>query len=326
LRTRALVAVCLAALVLPAQALAHGRGATIALDYRVALDPETGSLPGVRVVVLDGDRDLELTVARGVRLLVEGVLGEPMLRFDARGVFADANSPTATSDGIVSAARHGWVQVAAGRSFAWHDHRLAPPPSATVGADGDFSVPVVLDGRAALIAGRFFRVARPALLRWLLGAALVLAAVGLALRVRALRARVTIALAVLGGLAAATVTVGFALRDAPSGGVSWPTIAAAILLSATLGGLLVRLQGRARVHGAGVVGAIGAAAAVSSLPVFWHGAVISALPGGAARLACGLALVCGSAAAALSFLPDFDEPLPLPAVRRSGPLLGMAPR
>jgi hypothetical protein len=43
--------------------------------------------------------------------------------------------------------------------------------------------------------------------------------------------------------------------------------------------------------------------------VYWHGNVISALPGAAARVVCTIALVCGVAAAVLSFLPDFDEPV-----------------
>ena len=50
------------------------------------------------------------------------------------------------------------------------------------------------------------------------------------------------------------------------------------LVAAVLGGLLLRLRGRARVHAAGVVGAVAAAVSLSSLPVFWHGVVISALP------------------------------------------------
>jgi len=76
-----------------------------------------------------------------------------------------------------------------------------------------------------------------------------------------------------------------------------------------LGGLLVWLRGRSRVHAAGVVGAIGAAVSLSSLSIFWHGVIISVLPAVAARLVCELALVCGASAAVLSFLPDFDEPL-----------------
>ena len=99
----------------------------------------------------------------------------------------------------------------------------------------------------------------------------------------------------------------FAARDAPSGRVAWLQIAAGLAIGAVLAGLLVALRGRRRVHAAGIVGGIAAAASIGSLPVFWHGVVISALPATPARLACGLALVCGVAAAALSFLPDFDE-------------------
>jgi hypothetical protein len=43
------------------------------------------------------------------------------------------------------------------------------------------------------------------------------------------------------------------------------------------------------------------------LPVFWHGVVISALPGDVVRFACTLAVAGGAAAAAaLSLLPEFD--------------------
>ncbi len=48
---------------------------------------------------------------------------------------------------------------------------------------------------------------------------------------------------------------------------------------------------------------------LSSLPVYWHGVVISALTPDLARAVCEIALVFGVAAAALSFLPDFDEPV-----------------
>ena len=57
---------------------------------------------------------------------------------------------------------------------------------------------------------------------------------------------------------------------------------------------------------AGVTGAVAAAVTLASLPVFWHGVVISALPADVVRAACGLALVGGASAAALSLLPEFD--------------------
>ena len=71
-----------AALALPGAAAAHGRGATIALDYRLHLDPAATALPGVHVRVLDGDRALEARVDDGVELLVRGLLREPLIRID----------------------------------------------------------------------------------------------------------------------------------------------------------------------------------------------------------------------------------------------------
>jgi MFS family permease len=85
-------------------------------------------------------------------------------------------------------------------------------------------------------------------------------------------------------------------------------IATALGLGALLAALLIRLKGRRRVHVAGVIGALGAVVSLSSLSVFWHGVVISALPATPARLVCGLALVCGAAGAGLSFLPEAGRP------------------
>ena len=99
----------------------------------------------------------------------------------------------------------------------------------------------------------------------------------------------------------------FAVRAAPTGGVAWLQLVSGLVVATALGGLLLYLRGIQRIHAAGVVGAIAAAVSLSSLPVFWHGVVVSALPATGARLACGLALVCGIAAAALSFLPQPGE-------------------
>jgi hypothetical protein len=303
-----------AALALPATAAAHGRGAIVALDYRLRLDAHTRALPGVRVWLLDGDRDLRVTVEPGVNLLVRGELGEALLRVDADGVWINASSPTATSDGLISPRLRGWVHVSGSRSVSWHEHRLAPPPTSSVGPDGGFSIPIVLDGRPNAIAGSFYRVARPALWPWLLAGAALLAAIAAAARARGLRRALILGLGAGGGLAALVATATFAARDAPTGGVGWLEIATGCVLGAVLGGLLVVLRGRARIHAAGLVGAMAAAVSLSSTPVFWHGVVISVLPAALARLVCGLALVFGGSAAALSFLRDLDAP-PRPARR-----------
>ncbi len=316
LRLRTAVPVALVALALPAQAAAHGRGATIALDYRLALDKSVRALPGVHVRVLDGDRDLQVRADRGVRLVVLGALSEPLLRIDSTGVWVNASSPTATGDRLVSSAKRGWVHVNDGRTVVWHDHRLAPPPASAAGPAGRFSVPLDLNGRPAAISGTFFRVARPASWPWALAAVALVAGIVVAVRRRAIRGALTVGLGIGSGLAALLLVTTFAVRDSPSGGVAWLQLVAAIAVAGVLGVLLLRLRGRSRVHAAGVVGAVGAAVSLSSLPVFWHGAVISLLPGTAARLLCVLAVAGGTAAAVLSFLPDFDEPVrvrrPLP--------------
>jgi hypothetical protein len=315
-RLRTVVPVALAALVLPAQAAAHGRGATIALDYRLALDPSTRALPGVHVRVLDGDRDFRVSVDPGVRLVVLGALGEPMLRLDSHGVWVNASSPTATGDRLVGTGKHGWIRITGGHTVAWHDHRLAPPPVSVAGAVGRFAVPVDLDGRKTEISGTFFRVARPAVWPWIIAAAGLVCAIVVAVRRRTLRASLTIGLGTSSGLAALLLVTTFAVRDAPTGGVAWLQLGGAIAVAIVLAVLLVRLHGRARVHAAGVVGAVAAAVSISSLPVFWHGVVISALPAVATRALCVLSVAGGAAAAGLSFLPDFDEPV---RVRRALP-------
>jgi hypothetical protein len=304
---------CSAALALPGEALAHGRGAAIAIDYRLHLDAASTSLPGVHVRVLDGDRALEARVDEGVELLVRGILREPLIRIDDGGVWVNAASPTAAADGLVDEQGPGWVRVREGRTLAWHDHRLAPPPGDRPGPAGRFTIAVAVDGEAAAIGGTFVRVARPSAWPWLLGAVVLAAGIWAAARRLRRRAALTIGLGVAAGVAALVTVTTFAVRAAPSGGVAWLQLASALAVAAVLGGVLVYLRGVRRVHTAGVIGAIAAAVSISSLPVFWHGVVISALPATGTRLACAVALVCGVAAAALSFLPEHER---LP-VRRS---------
>jgi hypothetical protein len=284
-------------LIAPAGAFAHGRSPTVAIDYRLELAPAPA---GLAVRILDGDRDLSVSVRRGTTLLVRGVLREPMLRIGPGGVFVNAASPTAQSDKLV-ATGSGWKRVNSASSYTWHEHRLAP-----AGQSGRFAIPVELDGRASAIAGTFVRVSKPALWPWLGFGAVLAAATALVARRRSLRLPLAVVLAAAGGTAAFAATVTFALRDRPTGGVAWLPVGAAIGVALALGVPLVRLHGRRRGQAAGLAGAVAAAVVIETLPVFWHGEVISALPGNVARLACALALVGGACAAAVSLLPEFD--------------------
>jgi hypothetical protein len=286
----------------------------VALDYRIELHPPISD--GISVHVLDGDRSLRVRSVHGEPIVVRGALKEPMLRISGAGVWVNAGSPTAEADRLAPAGKSGWIKVSSGSEYAWHDHRLSPPPVSTPGPAGQFSVPVTIAGRQTAITGEFVRVPRPAFWSWALAAAALAGGIAVATRRRSTRAALTIGLGLAAGAFALIEVTTFAFRDAPSGGVAWLQVMTAFLVAAILAVLLVRLHGRARIHAAGVVGAVAAAVSLSSLPVFWHGVIISALPATAARAACGLAIALGIAAAVLSFLPEFDEPVRVRMVRR----------
>ena len=295
-----LVVMVVLALVLPANAAAHGRGPVVALDDRLVVGRPVA---GISVRVLDGDRSLHVSVARGHTVVVRGYLGEPMIRFAGGKVEANRGSPTANADRIVTAGT-GWQDVADGRAFAWHDHRLAPPRGGT-GTVGRFVVPVTIDGRPAAITGTFVHVPGPDLLAWVVGAVAAAAAiVAVAFRRPHTRATIVLALAIVAGIAALTSITAFAVRDAPTGGIEWFQVAGGAIVATAASAVLVRTNGARRTTAAGVIGALAAAGMLSSLPIFFHGVVISALPAGFARLASAAAIVGGTCAAALSFLAD----------------------
>jgi hypothetical protein len=295
-----LVLACVS-LAVPASASAHARSPAVALDYRLRLDRSTRSLRGVRIDVLDGDRQLRVRV-HDRTLVVRGVLGEPMLRFAPNGTWVNRSSTTAVSERL-STSGYGWILVASGASYTWHEHRLKPPPydAASLGAAGRFRIPATLDGRPVTIRGTFVRAARPPLAPWLGGTAAALAVLASALWLRPDRRRLAATfLGSVAGLAALATLVVFGAADAPNGRIAWVQIALAVALAFAIYGALWRLQSARRSRLAGLLGAAAAAVSLGSLGVFRHGVVISLLPALPSRLLCALALVGGAAAAATS--------------------------
>jgi hypothetical protein len=288
------------ALLLPANAAAHGRGPVVALGDRLVVGRP---VEGISVRVLDGDRSLRVTVLPGHELVVRGYLGEPMIRFAGGSIEGNRESPTANADRVVSSGT-GWQRVAGGRSFAWHDHRLAPPHGGT-GTVGHWSVPVTIDGRATAITGTFVHVPGPDVGPWLLGSVAATAAI-LTVAVRRPRARaaLVLVLAIVAGSAALVAIAAFAVRDAPTGGIEWFQLAGGAVVAIVAAAVLLRTNGARRTAAAGLIGALAAAAMLSSLPIFRDGVVISALPAGVARLTCAAAVVGGICAAGLSFRVD----------------------
>src|SRR4051812_30435589 len=122
--------VVFACLVGASPAGAHSRAPTVALDYRLELG--TALPAGVHADVIDGDRALRLTVDPPHRVLVRGLLGEPVLRFAPDGVWANRASPTADADKLVRRGS-GWERLTAGHTLLWHDHRLPPPAAPRAG-------------------------------------------------------------------------------------------------------------------------------------------------------------------------------------------------
>lgn len=288
------VVALLAALAAAAPAWAHPRSATVAIDYRVTLQP----VRGVDATVLDGDRSLRLRAHAS--LVVLGDLNEPMLRFDG-GVFVNLSSPTAQADRLVKQPSTGWRQLAKGMSYTWHEHRLSPPPwqGGRYGTVARWSVPLLVDGRRRTLGGAFVRVARP---RWWLWLALPLAAVAAVVAWLTFQPRRGGITAVSGFFAAAAAAVvaqtALLLRDSPTGRLSWVGLGIGIAVALAAVGVVLFGHGVARAYTAGGLGAGVAAWTLSWLGVFFHGAVIAALPGDVVRLCCAAALTCGLVALA----------------------------
>jgi hypothetical protein len=278
-----------AALVAAAPAWAHGRQATLALDYRLTLASKPA---GIRVAILDGDRALRLRLASARRAVVYGDLGEPMLRIDD-GVWVNLASPTAQANRLITTPGHGWRRLASGSSYAWHEHRLAPPPyvNGDYGPVAQWTVPVAVDGRRERIGGSFLRIRRPHWWLWLGGTAAAVAAAVVLVR-RKPRSATAVAVAALGvaGVAAVVCQTAFVLRDSPTGRLSWIGIAIGVAVAAACLAFVAIGRGVERAYAAAAVGAGVAALTLSWLGVFFHGAIVAALPGDAIRVGCALAL------------------------------------
>lgn len=282
------------ALVAAAPAWAHPRSATVAIDYRVTVR----SVPGAEAAVLDGDRSLR--VRTHGRVIVLGDLNEPMLRI-GDGVFVNLASPTAQADRLVTRPSHGWRRLAGGSSFAWHEHRLSPPPwiGGRYGPVASWSVPLLVDGRHTAIGGTFVRVPRPNWWLWLAVPLFAAVAIG-AWLARGQKNGPAMALAAFVVAAAAAVACQMALllRDSPSGRLSWIGLGVGIAVAVAAVGFVLVARGITRIYTAGGLGAGIAAWTLSWFGVFFHGAVIAALPADAVRACCAVALAGGLVAVA----------------------------
>jgi len=288
---RALLIVAIAALAAAGPASAHTRAPAVALDVSLRV---TEAPAGVHARVLDGDRALRLRVDPPGRVVVEGYLHEPMLRFGPGGAWVNRASPTAATEKL-TAEGSGWRQLRSEPELTWHDHRLAPPRG--LASRAAWTLPL----STGELRGVFVRAKRPSPWPWLAGALVAFAAVGAAAHwAPHCRRDEASGLAAAAALAALAASAAFATGDAIARVGQWVDVAAAAVLA--LVALWALSLGSWAVRGwvTTLVGAVAAAISLGSLSVFWHGFVISSLPASLARLATEAAVVCGLSAAVLA--------------------------
>jgi hypothetical protein len=287
---KALLLTALAALASPASAAAHIRTGAVAVDYRVSVFPSR--LPLSAHVYL-GDRALRLSVRPGHTVTVIGYGNEPFLRIGPAGARV-LTSPTAAALGISG-------RRSSARSFVWHDARVRGlPPEID---RGRWTIPLVVDGRRAHLAGELRRIPAPSLWPWLiLGAPFLVATALLLLRRRPrLLDRAGIALGVLAAVVSIATAATFAFASNASSG-RWVEAGNEVFFALVGLAVLVRGSRDARVTAAGALGLLGLVVALSKLPVFMHGVVLAALPGAAARAEVALTIWASAAATAVGLV------------------------
>jgi len=206
-RALATVAAALVALVGPGAtaASAHGSDESNYLSGITAVVPASDAFT-VRVIEL-GSR-LELTVAPGHTVVVQGYEGEPYLRIGADGVFENQRSTAhwlnrdryGTQGAPVDITAKDppvWARIGDGPTARWHDHRIhwmspllppmvQPSPGAPHVIFSRWTVPLVVDATATQIVGRLSWVPTPSTLPWLALAAGCGVVLLLAVRLRVL--------------------------------------------------------------------------------------------------------------------------------------------
>ena len=241
-----------------------------------------------------------------------GLLREPMLRIDVRRRVGERE----LADRDRGRARLGrrapaGCASAADSRIAWHDHRLAPPPASGPGRPGASPSRSAVDGRAGgdrrhVLPRR--QAGRLALARWRRSRSRPGSCA--AARRRPRPGRLTVGLGVAAGLAALARRDDVRRARRADGGVAWLQLVAAI----------ARRRGRSRRAAApcaaaprarrgGRRGDRGRGEPQLAPGLLARRRHLGAARRRGARLACGLALAGGAAAAALSFLPEFDEPV-----------------
>lgn len=302
-------------------------------DYLSEVLEVSPPVAGVTVEVVGGDGFLQLTVEEGTEVEVPDYDGRAVyLRFRADGVVEenlssgasqinDERNPASTA--VVSRGEPRWEVVARDGVWAWHDHRIHSmasrvPEAARTPEGVRWTVPIVVDGVAVDIEGRYRLTDAPSPLVWIpVAAVLGLALWGLT---RVMTPVSVAGVAVLVGGAAATAA-GVAQRNASPPGAPTSALVVVLPVLAVVAGVIVVMQ-RGRVLRA--VAALAGAALVGSwallrLPVLWRAQLPTDLPFAADRAATVTAAVAAIGAAALVVRSGALAPPPLTAAAPAAP-------
>jgi hypothetical protein len=317
-------AAVLAALVLPASALAHvGKSAPVATDFQARISGIRPATDALEAKIVDGDRALWLRVQAAATVLVPGAEGEPLLRFDRGGVFVNLRSLTAQSDRIDRYdlrpdpnphARPLWHRVTSDHSYLWHEHRLHALEQLarghhTTAVLGRWSVPLLVDGQPHALAGVLVYRPPGSTWPWIVLACAIAVVWSSSL---ALSSSVAGRLAVGGALAATlliwTVRIGRELYGRPKVGVTgYVEIAVTSLVGVGLLYGLVHRDRGVRVFTAFLVGFGCLYQGLTMLGVLTHAVALTVLPTPAARLAVAAILGLGGGVLAITLREQLGD-------------------
>ena len=283
------------ALLLPATAFAHvGKSAPVATNFQARIESVQPASSAVEAKAVDGDRGLWLRIDRQATVVIPGAAGEPLLRFDPKGVFVNLRSLTAQSDGIDRfdlrpdpnlQARPLWHRLTSGHAYLWHEHRLHMLEPLARGRHrktvlGRWSVPLLIDGRRHALAGVLLYRPPGSAWPWFGLAAALAAALVAARAISASRGRqAALTAALVATLLVWAVRIGRELYGRPTVGVTgYIEIALTSLVGAALlYGLAQRDQG-VRLFTALLVGVGCLYQALTMWPVLTHAIALTTLP------------------------------------------------
>lgn len=296
--------IVIAALAAPGAAAAHvGKTPPVATNFTARI---TNAIPGIETRVVDGDQTLWLEAGTHT-VTVPGIQGEPLLRFDAGGVWLNLRSLTAQTDRIDiydlqpnpnPHAPPRWHHLTGAHTYEWHEHRLhllepLANDSSRPEALGRWTIPLLVDGRREILGGVLDYRPPPSASLWI-GITALLAAVGAYLAWRSNRTTILLALAIVPTVWA--LRIARELYGRPTvGAIGWIEVALTSLAGIALLYGLRRTDRSVRVFAA-FLAAFGALYQGATMyPVLTRAIALTQLPTTVARACVTLAFSLGAA-------------------------------